>query len=716
MPAWLENLAALGWRVLVVIAFVIVLWYLGTLIWNVVASIGLAILVSIVLAPLVLKLRDGGRSRTSAAGIAWVIAIGLFLGLAVLLFLALFPYVAEVVEQMRSSQAGLEAQLADLGLPAWLNTLVEKAITSIAGLGDDALSSVVGSVANVVGILILATFLLFFFLRDGDKAWLWLFQSLPDEKRELITSAGDEALARVGNYVRGTTAVAAIAAVSSWVFMLILGVPLAGALGLLAFVAAFIPYFGSVVAALIIVLVTYGAVGQTAALVMVGLIAIRYVVVRIYIEPRVNDHTGSLHPVVILVVLPIGFQFAGLAGLILAVPFTAVGWSVARAAIDIIEPESPTNLPETVPGWLDRAAQWSWRGLIVIAFVAGLGIALTTLPLVILPLILALILAATILPLMDALLKRGQSRGMAAALAVGGSSIAIIGVLALALVSLVSQVDELGDTAVSGAQSVDEASGGALGLPVDAVGAGVDLGVGVISDLNSDVIGLAIVVVLSVLLTFYFLRDGSGLWSWLMSHMPTAAADELSAAGKRAFGILGGYMIGTGAISLAGAGSQLVIMWILGLPLALPIFVLSFFGGFIPYIGSLLTTGLALLIAIAVGDTVDIVVMAAWTLVFNIVQGNVVAPLVYNRTTHIHPAIVLAAIPAGSAVAGILGMFLVVPALGVISETWRSVLKVLGSDEYELPSPRPEDTDEDADGDAPDAAEPEAAATAPEPT
>jgi predicted PurR-regulated permease PerM len=160
--------------------------------------------------------------------------------------------------------------------------------------------------------------------------------------------------------------------------------------------------------------------------------------------------------------------------------------------------------------------------------------------------------------------------------------------------------------------------------------------------------------------------------------------------------VLGGYMVGTGAISFVGALSQLVIMWVLGLPLLLPIFVLSFFGGFIPYIGSALTTLLALLVAVAVGDTFDIVIMLAWTVVFNIVQGNVVAPLVYNRTTDIHPAIVLAAIPAGAAVAGILGMFLVVPTLGVVGTTWRSLVRILGTDEDSDAASDVEDTSADA--------------------
>ena len=71
--------------------------------------------------------------------------------------------------------------------------------------------------------------------------------------------------------------------------------------------------------------------------------------------------------------------------------------------------------------------------------------------------------------------------------------------------------------------------------------------------------------------------------------------------------------------------------------------------------------------------------MAIYTIVMNIVQGNFVAPIVYSRTVSLHPAVVLMAIPAGSEVAGILGMFLAVPFLGVIAATWRTVLQVFAT-------------------------------------
>jgi len=687
VPAWLENLAALGWRVLVIVALIVVAAYFASLIANVVAAIGLAILVAVVLAPLVLKMRDGGRSRSSAALRAWLLAMGVGLGLLALVAVALVPYAVDILRELRAGQNEVEAFVADLQLPTALSTFVTDVIEKADGVSGDAISAAVGSAANLVGIVIIAVFLLYFFLRDGDKAWSWLFQWIDDEKRERITTVGDETLGRVSNYVRSTSVLAIISAVSSLIFMLILGTPLALPLALLVFVAAYIPYFGGAIAGIVIVLVTWGAVDATAALIMVVLLLARFAVVHVYVRPRASSQGLAAHPALILIVLPVGLQIAGFVGLVLAVPITAVVVSVAQGITDILAPEKPPTLPEIVPSWLDRVAQWSWRALVGIAFVALLGLIMTTVPLVVLPVILALIAASTVLPLFDAALRRGRSRTVAAAVAVGGAAVAIFGVLALALASLVDQASNVADTATSAAGKINDAAGGVLGVGTDAIASGTDSVVQVILEASNEIAGLAVAVILTVLLTFYFLRDGGGMWTRLMSHIPEDAAGQLSEAGSRAFSVLGGYMVGTAAISFVGAASQAVIMWVLGLPLVMPIFVLSFFGGFIPYIGSLLTTGLAFLIAVQSGSTLDIVIMAIWTLVFNIVQGNIVAPMVYNRTTSIHPAIVLACIPAAAGISGILGMFLVVPVLGVVLTTWRTILRVIGSDDDGFPGP-----------------------------
>ena len=169
-------------------------------------------------------------------------------------------------------------------------------------------------------------------------------------------------------------------------------------------------------------------------------------------------------------------------------------------------------------------------------------------------------------------------------------------------------------------------------------------GVGIIVTIADAFAGLAalgVVLLLAVLLTFYFLRDGFTFWRMFLERVEPGRRSHVKAAGSRAFDVLGGYMLGTGAISAFGAATQFLIMAILGIPFALPLAVLSFFGGFIPYIGSFVTTGLAFLVTVATGDPTDIVIMAIFTIVFNIVQGNFVAPIVYSRVVSLHPAVVL---------------------------------------------------------------------------
>jgi predicted PurR-regulated permease PerM len=678
VPEWLANLAALGWRVVAIAGLVVVLWLLSALLWTVTASIAVAIVISAVFAPAVLRLRAGGRSETAAAGIVWAAAcVGLVLVL-VLLGIAFLPYIGEVLQSIDAGVANIESQITALQLPAAVGAVLGVAVTVVRGFLTTAASDIVGSAASIVTVLVLSSFLVFFFLRDGDKAWRWIFQAVDDEKRHRITEAGSDALARVGGYLRGTTVLSAIIAGTDLVFMLLLGVPLAVPLAALVFLSGYIPYFGGIVTTAIILVVTYSTLGTGPALILLVLIGIRNVFLGYGIRPVVYGRTVSIHPALVLIALPAGFQLAGIVGLFAAVPVTAVVLAVASATVAILQPDPVPELPGMVPAWLDRVAQWSWRLLVGIALIAMLVAIFVSVPLVLIPIALALILAATLEPVVAALIRRGRSRGQAAALSVGGGFLAILGILVLAVVALVEQAGAMMQGAGDGATKVNEATGGQLGLLAGTVATLGRGGLSAIAEVAQGLASIAVIMVLGAMLAFYFLRDGGALWTRILGVARPAARPELHAAGVRAFDVMGGYMGGTAAISFVGSASQLVIMVILGIPFALPVFVLSFFLCFIPYIGGFISTGLALLLAVAFGTPFSVAVMIVWTLVFNIVTGNIVSPLVYGRTVHIHPGVVLVAIPAGSAIAGILGMFFVVPVIGVVATTWRTVLRLMG--------------------------------------
>ena len=413
-------------------------------------------------------------------------------------------------------------------------------------------------------------------------------------------------------------------------------------------------------------------------MILLALIVARGLITHFMFKPQLYRHRANLHPALVLVALTIGFQLDGIVGAVVAVPIAAALLSGGRAVLQILEPNSPPRLPSLVPGWLDTIGQFSVRLLVVIALGAlAIGLA-AAVPLVIVPVVAALILAATLNSIVAGLVSRGWSRTVAAAVSIVGGLAGIVALLALAVYALPGNAAGIADAVTGGASSVSGAAGGQLQLPVNLTGSLSLSMIQTIASAVTAVVGITIVGAIAGLLAFFFLRDGGTIWRGATDRLRPEAATEVRYAGRRAFDALGGYMLGTAAVSFVGAASQWLIMVLLGLPYALPVFILSFLLCFIPYFGGYISTGIAFLITVHYGTPFEIAFMFAWTMVFNIVQGNVLAPVVYGRTVHIHPAIVLLAVPAGAAVAGVAGMFLAVPVAGVIAGTWRPLLKVIG--------------------------------------
>jgi predicted PurR-regulated permease PerM len=676
VPDWLANVAALGWRVLVVVALLLVMAFAAHQLWVVTATIVLSVVISAVLAPSVLRLRAGGRSRNASALIVWGVAMLICLGLLVLLAISLAPHLAEAVRGIQEGAAAVKQDLASQDLPPIVTTLWQDGIRLAGRILGDTFGGVVDEAAGIVTALILSVFLIFFLLRDGDRGWLWAFQALGEDKRERITAAGHDALVRLGGYLRGTTILAGLMAVTTYLFLFILDVPYAATMALLVFLAGYVPVVGGIVATAAVLLLAYATSGLGTTLLLLALIAVRNVFMTSFVRPQVYGRTVSMHPALVLILLPAGYELAGIVGLLAAVPVAAVVIAVGSAVVSVVQPDPPPPLPGIVPGWLDRFAQWSWRILVVLGLVGLVVAASVLMPLVVTPIVVALVVTATLDPLVSALVRRGWGRTRAVVSAVVASTLLVVLLLVLASLSLLAQAGEVTSGIGLGARSLDQSASGTLGLGVQSV-AQLIRSVQAALALASVVAGIVVVIGLGLLLSIAFLRDGGRLWARLVGRAPEDLRPELDGAGTRALGVLGGYMIGTAAISGVGAASQWLIMVVLGIPLALPVAVLSFILCFIPYIGGFVSTGIAFLLTVAYGSPLDIAIMAIWTIVFNIVQGNIVSPLVYGKTVSLHPAVVLLAIPAAGAVAGIVGMFLVVPALGVVAATWRPVLGLL---------------------------------------
>lgn len=696
VPSWLNRLAQIGWRVLVTVGLGIVILALATYLSTVTLSILFGVIAVATLGPLQERLiaRGWGRAKASAGALLLAVAV-VVVGLALIL-LALIPSLVELAQNAQAGAARLEDDMAKSGFPSQLAATLDTVIAQVQAWVAAQATSIVGAIANVATIIMLGLFLTFYFLLDGQKGWDVGLRDLREWRRVRIRTAGEHAMRRAGAYIRGTAMIAAVDSVAAFIFLTVLGVPLAGPLAVIVLVAGFVPYIGGVFASAVVVLSGYASGGLTTALILLGMVVVMNVVEHRYLRPSVYGRTLDLHPAVILIALLIGYTMGGIVGMFVAVPTFAVITEVSGAIIDALgerDADEAAIQAADIPDWLDRLAQWSWRllvgGAFILLFVAIAG----QIPAVIGPIVVAITLAATFLPAVRMLeARRGWSRARASLVIsiVLWVTVAVVTILSVA--ALVGPAIESVQGSITAAQTGATTADGSLPTGVSGTVSTLSgaVGSGILSTLASLVASIAFFVlflVLSAFMAYFLLRDGSKAWAWVTGKIGGWREQEIRAAGDQAVVMLGGYMIATGVLGAFNAVTGFVIMTLLGIPFALPVAVLSFFGGFIPYIGQFVTSAIAFLITVAFGTTQDIIFMGLWTAVFNIVQGSIIAPLVYGRAVSLHPAVVLIVIPAGYTLAGVLGMFLAVPVVGIAGAVWRHVLAAIGEVPPSVPEP-----------------------------
>jgi predicted PurR-regulated permease PerM len=155
-------------------------------------------------------------------------------------------------------------------------------------------------------------------------------------------------------------------------------------------------------------------------------------------------------------------------------------------------------------------------------------------------------------------------------------------------------------------------------------------------------------------------------------------------------------------------GLALVVM---GVPLALPLTVLTFFGAFIPIVGATLAGAAAALVALVDGGLGSALVILAAVVAVQQVEGHLLQPLVLGRAVAVHPVAIALSIAAGGVVAGLAGAVLAVPLAATVNTVGRYLAErrpaqraALGQLAPPLPEPLPEPAPDAATGDARDAA------------
>ncbi|MBA3265210.1 MAG: AI-2E family transporter [Nocardioidaceae bacterium] len=347
------------------------------------------------------------------------------------------------------------------------------------------------------------------------------------------------------------------------------------------------------------------------------------------------------------------------------------------------------------------ASEWTWRLGVIALALYGLSKVFREFSNIIVPLVIALLLAALLYPLVDRL-ARAIPRGLSALAVLLGTLAVVIGLFALVGQQAASGFPELRDQAAAGLEDVRTwLRTGPLNINADALAGYVSKAEKAAKDnqstLVSGALGLATTAThlaegffIALFAAFFFLSSGHRIWAWLLRIGPERAQRPIDDAARSGWVTLSHYVRATLLVALIDGIGIGVGAALLGVPLALPLGVLVFLGAFIPIVGALVTGALAVLVALVANGPVIALAVAGVVLLVQQIESHVLQPFLLGRAVDVHPLAVILAIATGATVAGIVGALFAVPAAAVGNTMITSLAGRHGGGSGEPREPEPE--------------------------
>jgi putative heme transporter len=355
-----------------------------------------------------------------------------------------------------------------------------------------------------------------------------------------------------------------------------------------------------------------------------------------------------------------------------------------------------------------RAGAYAWR-LIAIGIVGLAALQLlTALWVLVLAGAVALLLARALDPVANVLRRvRFMRPAMVAAVTLIGFLVVMSGIMAVLVPSIVDEFSKLGPVLEDAIDDVED------WLVEDSP---FDISRQDIEDFRSDardritetlesetgtvVSGTVVVfevftgLVLSLIATFFLLKDGSRFGTWVVGLIPAPRRDLTRRLAARSWKTLGGYLRGSATLGLIEGVIIGTTVWLVGGALAVA--VITFFAAFIPFAGAVIAGAIAVLVTLVTagfGNAVIVLVVAVLVQQFD---NDLLAPIVFGKNLQLHPLIVLGSIVGGTTLFGPFGAVLAVPVTAVLINVlaeWRSDNGL--DDELDGDEPDPDDSGDD---------------------
>ncbi|MCC3763876.1 AI-2E family transporter [Glycomyces sp. TRM65418] len=385
-----------------------------------------------------------------------------------------------------------------------------------------------------------------------------------------------------------------------------------------------------------------------------------------------------------------------------------------------------------VPLGLAIGAAWSWRLLVIGAMIAVILFLLSQVTMVIIPVAISFLLAAMLQPPAAWLIRHGWNKSLASLLMLVAGLAAVSAILTFVVQQFIAGIPDFYDSILTGlrdAQAWLEA--GPYGLDGKQVAVfladiqdnitswydenqqtivqtGLDVAGSTASGLGNFVAGLFLVL----FTTYFFIRDGRRIWTFLTGMLPRTAADPLAYAGSAGWSTLVQYMRTIVVVAAVDAIFIGLGLWLLGVPLWLPLTTLIFLGAFIPIVGATISGGVAVVVALVgtPNGLVTALIVLGIVLAVQQLESNLLQPFLMSRAVKLHPLAIVLAVTAGGFVWGVIGALVAVPLLAIVNGTVRALNRYLearreaqarGLDGEEATAEAVRASTETADGDEP---------------
>jgi len=393
-------------------------------------------------------------------------------------------------------------------------------------------------------------------------------------------------------------------------------------------------------------------------------------------------------------------------------PFVPAADLQEATPVMVVQEQRPST-DDVLPRSVRTAGAWAWRFILFVAaaylFLRVVGL----LRVVIIPVVIALLLAALFQPASASLVRRGMRRSPAAGLVLIAALLLVFGGLGLIVRTFISQIDSLSTKVNDGLTTVQNwLSRGPLHVSDAELSAYLDklqqtitqnqgaLTSGALS--TATTLGEVLAGFFLVLFTlFFYLRDGGQIWTFLCRLLPRPARIPAARAGHYSWHTLVSYVRATVLVAFVDAAGIGIGLAVLRVPLALPLTALVFLGAFIPVVGATLTGVIAVLVALVTVGPVKALIVLGVVIAVQQLEGHILQPLIMGRAVALHPLAVILSIATGVLVAGIVGGLVAVPLLAVLNTAIRYLSSHPDGEptsDRQPPGTRPADEPDDAGG------------------